>query len=103
MSRSGYSTKWRVLWQDWRDHHDWVGRRRLPKHLRRVRPPIRHARNFPSREAAENFVAELRRQVPEDELVTQIVSLPVSAKVAPKEQLLPGDWPLQRRDGGALS
>jgi len=42
------------------------------------KPPQRHAQDFLSREGADEFIAKLRREVPDDEL-------------------LPGHWALQRR------
>jgi hypothetical protein len=95
---------WRVLWGDWRDHHDWIGPRFLKKggafKPQRARPPNRQTRDFLTRDGRE-----LRRRVavsvPEGELVAQIVSLPKLDLVSPANLLLPGDWPLQRCDKGA--
>jgi len=87
---------WRVVWQDWRDHHDWVGRRSLRPGTPRVPTPPREARRFRTKESAEKFVTRLRLEVPADELVVQILG---TSKPAPRpmKPLLPGDWPLQRR------
>jgi len=88
MTVASYAVAWRVLWADFRGHH--------------VKPPTRHMRAFLTRHLAENFVAELRRQIPADELAVQIVDARKPIQSKPIEQLLPGDWPLQRRDRGAF-
>jgi hypothetical protein len=88
---------WRVVWQDWRDHHDWVGRRSLRPGARRVAPPPRKVRHFWSRDAAQQFVRLLRSQVPEGELAVMIIGQPEPKSARPANQMLPGDWPQQRR------
>jgi hypothetical protein len=92
---------WRVLWCDWRGHHDWVGRGSVKRggffKKYRTKPPPRHAQDFLSREGAESFVAKLRREISEDDLVVQIVGLRSLRPLPPVDQLLPGSWPLQRR------
>lgn len=92
-----YAATYRVVWVDFRGHHDFVGRFRLPKSADRVKPPPRHHRDFRTRGLAEQFVAQLRREIPKGEVVTQIISLGRTARPVLKEQLLPGLWPLQRR------
>jgi hypothetical protein len=80
MPKSHPASNWRVLWSNWQGHHDWIGRRLLKKNgvrkAYRIKPPIRHTRDFPTQTAAKEFVAELRRQIPDDELVVQIIPPP---------------------------
>lgn len=89
---------WRVLWSDYRGHHDWIGRQPVKRGGNytsgRTRPPPVLHNDFITREGAEDFVAKLRRDVPEDELLVQIVSLE-KPPPAPLDQLLPGEWPRQ--------
>jgi hypothetical protein len=92
---SPYHAAWRVLWWDWRNHHDWVGRRLLKGAQVRPLPP-RRTQDFLSREGAEKFIAKLRRQVPEGDLVVQLVSLRQLLPPPPRDALLPGPRPLQR-------
>jgi hypothetical protein len=94
---------WRVLWWDWRGYHDWVGRRSLPKagihRPVRVKQPLRQSRSFRNRAGADYFVAQLRREIPEHELIVQVVYLqPKPSQAVPRDQFLPGLWPLQQRD-----
>jgi hypothetical protein len=100
---NSYYPAWRVAWWDFTDAHDWIGRRASKRRgvhpPRRKAPPQRHAQDFLTREGAEAFVAKLRRQIPEGELVVQIISLRNLLPFPPKDQLLSGcSWPLQRRD-----
>lgn len=91
---------WAVHWWDWRGHHDWIGQqRRRVGTLKpfRMKPPQRQIREFPDRATAENFVTELRQLIPPGELIAQVVGLPPPPVDPPIDQLLPGDWPLQRK------
>jgi hypothetical protein len=94
--------QWRVIWEDWTNHHDWVGRmpqrRGSPLKLHRKKPPPQQSREFDTREEAERFVAELRRVYGPEEIAAQIVSLRELLPPKPEQPKLSGaDWPLQRR------
>jgi hypothetical protein len=98
-----YQPAWRVVWCDWREHHDWIGREPIPGGRtpwnRRPALPMRHARDFLYQETALALVVEPRQQVGEDDLVVQVVELLADTDGRlPAEQLWLGDWPLQRRD-----
>jgi hypothetical protein len=97
-----YQPTWRVMWCDWREHHDWIGREPIPGGRtpgnRRLPLPMRHAQDVLYLETALALVAELRQQVGEDDLVVQVIELLADKdSPLPPEQLLLGDWPLQRR------
>jgi hypothetical protein len=89
-----------VSWQIWGPtDHDWIGR----KTIRGVRPtdrrppPLIHRQTFGARSLAEAFIAKLRREHGDD-VATHLDNLPRPRRSRPQQQLLPGDWPLQRRE-----
>jgi hypothetical protein len=88
---------WKVLYANWRDHHDWLGRRQLPRGARRVAPPAASYRYFKTRKMALDFVTELHASArPDDEFFCQIIS--VAGPVPKPEQLSMAEafsWPLQ--------
>ena len=93
---------WRVLWCDFRGHHNWIGRAPVPsggvhKRGRPIKkPPVQH-RDFFKRAAADEFAQKLRGRIPVDELVVQVVALPQRC-LSPQDEMLPGPWPQQQRD-----
>jgi hypothetical protein len=87
----------KVIWADWGEYHDWVGRRSLRTGVKRKPKPPQEKREFVTREATEQFMRLLRDRIPEDELVLQILDPPSPPPARPVQQRLPGEWPLQRR------
>jgi hypothetical protein len=94
-----YTAAWRVQWWDWRGHHDFVGRSppRRGGNVRHARKPApkRHAQDFLTRDGAAKFIRKLRREIPKDELIVQVVSLRELLPLPPPNEFLPGAWPLQ--------
>jgi hypothetical protein len=94
---------WRVDFWDFTDHHDWIGRgsvRRGATYKKlRAKPPKKQSREFFTRDAAEQFCANLRADHG-DEIAATIVDQrkPLRTSVPPQNEFLPGDWPLQLRD-----
>jgi hypothetical protein len=93
---------WQVIFFDFRNHHDWIGRAPiknggvLKKHRKKL--PPKQKRDFYTREAAEQFVANLRHDIGADEVAATIIDLSAPPPTpAPKDRLLPGDWPFQTR------
>ena len=96
---------YRLIFYDFRNHHDWIGRRPiklggvLTKHRKKL--PPRQVRDFFTWEAAEQFIADLRHLAGKDEIAATIVDTNGPKPLPPPlDPMLPGDWPLQsRRDG----
>jgi hypothetical protein len=91
----------RVVYWDFTNHHDLIGRVSTKKGRRahRVKPPPKQTFDFYTREAAVEFIADLRRRAGEDEIVAQIVALHAPPRPPPPQaKMLPGDWPLHSRD-----
>jgi hypothetical protein len=90
---------WRVEFWDFRDHHDYVGRRLLDHRARRRPPPRKQVRDFVTREAATKFIATLQDEYGADEIAATIIDLTkrTAPSPRPQNQLLPGDWPLECR------
>src|SRR4051794_3499675 len=92
---------WGVRWWDFRNCHDWIGSAPVRSggiKKSRKKPPEQQTRDFFGREAALEFVRRLRREIPADELLVQIVSLRRQLlPLSPQDVLLPGDWPMKRR------
>jgi hypothetical protein len=103
----GGKTMYRVIFYDFRDHHDWIGRRPikpggvLTKHRKKL--PRKQLRDFFTLEAAKQFIADLRHLAGEDEIAATIVDTN-TPKPPPKplDPMLPGDWPLQSRRDGSI-
>lgn len=101
-AQPAFRTAFEVHWQDWRRHHDWNGRERARPGASkpfRPEPPKRQSMAFADRAAAENFVAALRRDIPRDELVVQILDPQTPPAPAPVNQRFPGadGWPIQHK------
>jgi hypothetical protein len=90
---------WRLIFWNFTGHHDWVGRRLVPK-VRRKAPPPKQIRDFRSREAAQEFADNLRIEYGVDEIAATILDLSAPPPPPrPQNQLLPGSWPYQSRAG----
>lgn len=92
--------KFRVVFWDFRNHHDLIGRVPVKKgrRARRVKPPPKQTLDFYTREAAADFIADLRHRAGEDEIVAQVIDLGVPRPPPPlQHKMLPGNWPMQNR------
>jgi hypothetical protein len=73
-----------------------VGRKGVKKQRKKL--PPKQVRDFNTREAAKDFIANLRREFGDDEVAATIIELRAPSPSPPQERMLAGHWPYQTRD-----